>query len=86
MNQRKAEAVLTAVKRKYKEDLIGLSDEQFANEGPKLVRDFYRDGDHAVVWEAGPYEWAIHWKNTETDPAEIFTKPIYSYALGIYDA
>ena len=85
MNKRKAEAVLTAVKRKYRLELAEYSDELFASDGPKIMRSFYRDGDWAVVWEAGPDEWAIRW-GEEKDPAGTFCEPIYSYALGVYDA
>lgn len=51
---------------------------------PKLVMDFDwlgHGGKPHIVWEEGPYEWAIDFT---TDEVEVFLEPMTNWALGIY--
>jgi hypothetical protein len=62
---------------------------------PVAVRDWGGDGDHAVVWEEGPYNWTMlldggrdeefgmQWKAIPA-PKGYFLEPITHYAVGIY--
>lgn len=86
MNQRKADAALGAIKQAHRTELAEYSDERFEAEGPKIVRGYYRDDDWAVVWEAGPFEWTLAFKNQHEDPAGTFCEPINEHAMGVYDA
>jgi hypothetical protein len=52
---RQANAVLRAVKTRYR----GWLDPKYPEDDPKLVADYAGHG-YAVVWEAGPFEWAMH--------------------------
>lgn len=47
----KAEQVLAAVKTQFQAE---------PEYGPALVQDFYDTGHWAVVWEEGPYDWALN--------------------------
>lgn len=87
MDKTKAERALAAVQRKYKKWL------EFDNNSdypPKLMQNWCltgRPAAWAVVWEEGsPDEWALKWGSTRReDPSGIFTEPLCTFALGVYD-
>ena len=78
-----AEKVLRAVQDKY-----GVSDEY----GPKLVMDFDwfgYGGKPTIVWEGGPYEWAIECSFSllnvlADDMPDVWLEPATNWALSIY--
>ncbi len=51
VSQRKAEAVRNSVAKAF-----GVGEGEI---GPKIIRDWNRDGDVVIVWEEGPYEWTL---------------------------
>lgn len=55
---------------------------------PVLVEDygsFYSTTRWAIVWEEGPYEWALT-VGQENVPDGVFAEPIESFSLGLYPA
>ena len=60
-----ADKVFAAVKKKYKAYLDGGGD------APLLVKDWDWTGGppipYAIVWEGGPYEWAIGFTSDDVD-------------------
>lgn len=77
MNRKTAEKVLAEIKAKY-------AGEDFTY-GPNL-----RDSDHeelpegswSIDWEDGPYEWCYGFRSNVPG---VFTEPIMSFILGVYD-
>ncbi len=95
-NATKAQAIATlkAVAKKYGVEPYSLEpqaqgDGDWAWSGqPTLVRDYgswMRVTDWAIVWEEGPYDWAVMMPQDAT-PASVFVEPIDSISLGIYPA
>lgn len=78
MNRKTAEKVLAEVKAAF-------PGEDFTY-GPNL-----RDSDHeelsegsfSIDWEDGPYEWCYGFASKVPG---VFTEPIMSFILGVYDA
>lgn len=64
-------------------------------DGPVLCRDFELWSGPtrwAIVWEGGPYDWAIEASSTQFAddrgglPEGVFVEPIVGWALGLYPA
>lgn len=56
LSRKLAEQALASIKEQYKSYLM-FGDEEF---GPKLVESWTDSGHWAIVWEEGPYEWALN--------------------------
>lgn len=60
--------------------------------GPVLCRNFASWGsptDWAIVWEEGPFEWALtttHYGPQDDVPAGVYIGPINGWSLGLYPA
>lgn len=78
MNRKTAEKVVAEIKAQF-------AGEDFTY-GPNL-----RDSDHeelpegswSIDWEDGPYEWCYEFSSKVPG---VFTEPIYSFVLGVFDA
>jgi hypothetical protein len=94
LTRQQAEAVLELVKTKFSAYI------EAGYEGPILLQDWDWVGvtPWAIIWEGGPYEWAILFGgggydhdtmsmiDPTPDPEGVFTEPVTSWALGIYEA
>lgn len=95
VTRKQAEAVLKAIKEQF-HTYIGCDPDPNL---PVLVMDFDYLGygpRPTVVWEEGPYEWAIHAFDEHRDPEwgwtiqghekvdGVWTEPMTSWALSIY--
>lgn len=93
VRKRDADKALTAVKSRFKGWFDGPDD------GPKLVKDWAWIGSpapYAIVWEEGPYDWAMlatGGGRTEfgfaVEPVRVdglFLEPATGWALSIYPA
>jgi len=57
-------------------------------DAPKLVKDWNWSGTtapYAIIWESGPYEWAIEAFDV-VKVEGVFAEPYTSWALGIFKA
>ena len=79
--KREAEKVLSAVRRRYR----GYYDRP--QDGPTLMQDWSLWSAAAprwsVVWEMGPYDWAVEWSPDDT-PEGLWTEAQCSFALAVY--
>lgn len=76
MNRKKAEKVLAEVKAKFP---------AYADTTPNLREADHEElpeGSFSIDWEDGPYEWCYSF--TSEVPG-VFTEPIMSFILGVYD-
>lgn len=90
MRKRDAEKALNAVKRTFKGWIDG------PEYGPKLVKDWDWVGPtpYAIVWEEGPYDWAMLASGggrtefgSKVEPVKVdgvFLEPVTGWALGVY--
>jgi hypothetical protein len=90
MRKRDAEKALNAVKRTFKGWYDGPED------GPQLVKDWDWVGPtpYAIVWEGGPYDWAMLASGggrdevgAKVEPIRVdgvFLEPVTGWALGVY--
>lgn len=95
VTKRQAEKVLTQIKKRFKPWIDA------GTEPPTIVMDF--DPGYvgvapfpAIVWEAGPYEWALKDWGGDIDeefgfrlapitrPEGVFTEPWNGFVLGVY--
>lgn len=95
---RKADAlkVLALVRKVY-----GIKGD--ADWGPKLVKDWdwtgYGPAPYAIIWEGGPYDWAVYFPFggieeefgrklpdvSDLVPKDVFCEAVTGWALGLYD-
>lgn len=54
-----AQAALAAIKEQWKDWLAGIDEPGDMGPGPVLVMGWCDSGDPAIVWEEGPFEWAL---------------------------
>jgi len=80
VTKKQAEKAFAQIKNKYK----GYWGEGL--EEPKLVKDWNWSGTnapYAILWESGPYDWAI--ESSFTVQVEgVFAEPYTGWALGIF--
>jgi len=81
VSEAKALKVLKAVQKRFHDD--------DPIHGPQLVMDFdwFGYGERpAIIWEGGPYEWAVLFSLslTEDSVKGVFLEPVTNWALGIY--
>ena len=87
ITERRAKAVLNALRLLFIRKGQLTADEA----GPTLIMDWDWLGTGpapAIVWEEGPYEWAIE-RSMELQKVispRVFVEPITSWSLGIYPA
>ncbi|MBC8090836.1 MAG: hypothetical protein H7Y15_02640 [Pseudonocardia sp.] len=93
LTQAKATAAYRALLKQYKAHAVTAHPvvEQGAGPWPSdpvLCRNFESWSSTtrwAVVWEEGPYEWALDAaEHSEKFPVGVFVEPINGYALGLY--
>lgn len=100
---RKADAVkvLAAVKKAFAGALPANDPDNLY--GPKLVKDWDWTGSgpapYAIIWEGGPYDWAVYFPYGGIDPEfgskiadvssevpkDVFCEAVTGWALGLYD-
>lgn len=90
VRKRDADKALAAVKHRFK---AWYDKPEY---GPQLIKDFNWSGPtpYAIVWEGGPYDWAILATGGGRDdfgftvePVRVdgvFLEPITGWALGVY--
>lgn len=93
VTQKQAQTVLEAIEKRFEPWIAAGGD------APKLIMDFdWLDvgPSPAIIWEGGPYEWALLDPAGDIEeefglrippmelPAEVWTEPVTSWALGIH--
>ncbi|MEZ0076349.1 hypothetical protein [Planotetraspora sp. GP83] len=82
-------AIITTVSPEDAEQVVAAIAAHFPHDpayGPQLMEEDFDDRQWTIVWDEGPYCWALHASHRILAPAGVFLDAVREHTLGIYPA